>query len=121
MLTLAHPERLQVELEWTRVSANAMYLVQRMRTVTPDGTDGAEAWKNLGAQQSGNTYTDTTVTYGTVSGTTKVVYSYRVQAIENGIQGDPSAVKTATIPQTTPSRPCRPPCPRRPSLRAEST
>ena len=111
VLTLAHPERLRVELSWTRVSANATYQVQRMKTVTIDGsvdtdaaTDASEDWANLGAAQSGNTYTDTTVMYGTVTGTDSdasndsVVYSYRAQAIENGIQGDPSDVKMATIP-----------------------
>ena len=109
VLTLAHPERLQVELSWTRVSANATYQVQRMKTVTIDGSvndPASEDWANLGAAHTGNGYTDTTVTYddddddGDANTVDKVVYSYRVQAIENGIQGDPSDVKTATIPAT---------------------
>ena len=104
VLTLAHPERLRVELSWTRVSANATYQVQRMRTVTISGSvDGtaSEAWANLGAAQSGNTYFDTTVTNASpADADDSTVYSYRVQAIENGIQGDPSDVKTATIPAT---------------------
>jgi len=104
-LTLTHPERLRVELSWTRVSANAMYQVQRMKAVTRDdaAVDAlSEGWANLGAAQSGNTHSDTTVTYGADDNDPAtievVVYSYRVQAIENGIQGDPSTAKTATIP-----------------------
>lgn len=107
-LTLEHPARLQVELEWTRVSATATYQVQRMRVVTIDGTVSgdteSQAWTDLGAAQSGNTYTDTTVVNAspdsdndpaTLSST---VYSYRVQATQNGEQGDYSNVRTVTIP-----------------------
>ena len=108
VLTLTHPERLRVELSWTRVSADATYQVQRMRTVTISGSvdaDAAEDWADLGAAQSGNTYVDTTVTNASPDGDNNpandsTVYSYRVQATENGIQGDPSDVKMATIPAT---------------------
>ena len=108
-LTLTHPERLRVELSWTRTSSTAMYQVQRMKVVTHTAEDGTvttsttlgEAWANLGAAQSGNTYTDTSVTFGgsddNDATTDLVVYHYHVQAIENGEQGDYSNVRMATI------------------------
>lgn len=103
-LTLTHPERLRVELSWTRVSSTAMYQVQRKKvTITDGGAADDSGWANLGAAQSGNTYTDTTVTFG-VTGTDtdttndSAVYHYQVQAIENGVQGDFSNVRMATIP-----------------------
>lgn len=105
VLTLTHPERLRVELSWTRTSTTATYQVQRMKAVTRDGVavgDLAEAWDDIGAAQSGNTYSDTTVTYGAddndATTAEVVVYSYRVQATQNGEQGDYSNVRTATIP-----------------------
>lgn len=103
-LTLTHPERLRVELSWTRTSANAMYQVQRKVVTVTDGAAAVDSgWSNLGDAQSGNTYTDTTVTYGVTDGDSdttndSVIYHYQVQAIENGVQGDYSNVRMATIP-----------------------
>ena len=109
VLTLTHPERLRVELSWTRVAADATYQVQRMRVVTIDDTvtsDAAEPWADLGDAQSGITYTDTTVENASTSVDTdaatlsSTVFSYRVQATEGGSQGDFSNVKMATIPES---------------------
>ena len=63
-----------------------------------------ETWANLGAKTSDHTYTDPTVTFGADdnnAGTIDtVVYHYRVQAEQNGEQGDYSNVKMATIPMS---------------------
>lgn len=107
-LTITHPERLRVELSWTQVSAGATYQVQRMRVVTIDGVvsdTAAQAWANLGDAESDNTHTDTTVENASPDGdddatNDSTVYHYRVQATENGVQGDYSNVKMVTIPPT---------------------
>ena len=106
VLTLDHPERLRVELEWTRVSTDAMYQVQRMKAVESGGTPNtglSETWANLGAKTSDHTYIDTTVTFADdddANTIETVVYHYRVQAEQNGEQGDYSNVKMATIPMS---------------------
>ena len=104
VLSLTHPERLRVELSWTRVSATATYQVQRKKvTITDGGAAVDSGWSDLVASQAENTYTDATVTYGITDGDTdttndSAVYHYQVRAIENGEEGDFSNSETATIP-----------------------
>ena len=105
-LTLRHPARLRVELSWTRVAAGAMYQVQRKKITTTDGgTPVDSGWANLGDAQSGNTYTDTTVTYGVTDGNSdtsddSAVYHYQVRAVVNGEEGTWSNSRMATIPSS---------------------
>ena len=96
VLSFEHLSRERVKLTWTLVGEGAEYDLQRM-TSSPSATPASVTWARLpsGLLTDGE-YTDEAATY--VAGSTSTTYSYRVQAIVNGEQGDWSNVRSVSIP-----------------------
>jgi len=96
VLSLEHLSRERVKLTWTLVGEGAEYDLQRM-TDSPDATPASATWARLpSGLLSDGEYTDEAATY--VAGSSSTTYSYRVQAIVGGDQGDWSNVVSVAIP-----------------------
>ena len=95
-LSLEHLSRERVKLTWTLVGEGAQYDLQRM-TSSPGATSASVAWARLpSGLLSDGEYTDEAATY--VATSTSTTYSYRVQAVVDGDQGDYSNTVSVSIP-----------------------
>ncbi len=96
VLSLEHLSRERVKLTWTLVGEGAEYDLQRM-TASPGATPATVTWARLpSGLLSDGEYTDEAATY--VAGSTSTTYSYRVQSVVDGDQGDWSNVVSVSIP-----------------------
>ena len=96
VLEFEHLSRERVKLTWSLVGEGAEYDLQRM-TDSPGGSPVSVTWGRLpSGLLSNGEYTDEAATY--VAGSTSTTYSYRVQALVDGEQGDWSNVVSVSIP-----------------------
>ena len=105
-LTLDHQSRNVVQLSWTASAGGSTYKLERRKINTTAGgastpelaTAGWDTLPSAGALTS-TSYRDSAANYVPDNAGDAVKYEYRVRATDsNGITGDPSAVKSVTIP-----------------------
>ena len=111
-LSLTHPSRTTVELSWTAVATDAVYVVQRQKTTTAgDGTATVDpaGFVDLADDVTATSYTDNAADFdaGDDGNNQSTSYSYRVYALIDGEQTDYSNVEPVDIPETS----ARPPTP----------
>ena len=104
-LTLTPVNRTTVTLSWTPTTNAANYDLQRKKVITGAGADAGSYARLPSGLLTGRTYTDDDAEFGTIAGsdaTTRVMYYYRVQAIDSGgLRGDWSNEVSVQIPSTT--------------------
>ena len=99
VLTLTHTSREVVDLAWTQVvGTDVEYELERMTDVTGGAVSDVDFERIGGGLLTRRTHTDSEAVY--VGGSTSTRYIYRVTAIVNGIEGDPSEEVEVRIPPT---------------------
>ena len=118
VLSFTHTSRETVVLTWTAVTeAGAQYELQRMTAVTGTDVGNASFGRLPDNALSGTTYTDNEAVF--VPNSTTTTYTYRVQAVIDGEQGDYSNTVSVQIPASG----VRPPAPsiNKPSATSSTT